>query len=53
MPEGEEREKGAENLFERIKAQNFLNLEKETEIQIQEWQTAPNNVTQEVPHQDT
>ena len=36
IPEGEEREKGAENLFEEITPENFLNLGKETEIQIQE-----------------
>ena len=34
IPEGEEREKGAENLFEEIIAKNFLILGKETEIQI-------------------
>ena len=36
VPAGEEREKGAEHLFDGIKAENFLNLGKETEIQIQE-----------------
>jgi len=32
FPEGEEKEKGAENLFEEIIAESFLNLGKETEI---------------------
>ena len=36
VPEGEEREKGAENLFEEIMAENFPNLAKETDIQVQE-----------------
>ena len=42
--EGEEREKKAGNLFEEIIAENFLNLRKETEIEIQEAQRAPNKV---------
>ena len=33
IPEGEEREKGIENLFEEIMAENFPNLKKETDIQ--------------------
>lgn len=37
----EEREKEAEHLFEEIKAENFLNLGKETETQTQEAQRAP------------
>ena len=32
VPEGEEREKGSENLFEDIIAENFPNLGKETDI---------------------
>ena len=40
VPE-KEREKGAENLFEEIIADNFSNLEKETDIQIQEAQRIP------------
>ena len=35
VPEEEEREKRAENLFEEIIAENSLNLGKKTEIQIQ------------------
>ena len=38
IPEGEERKKGIENIFEEIKAENFTNLKKEIDIQIQEVQ---------------
>ena len=38
VPEGEEREKGTENVFEESMAENFPNLKKETDIQVQEWQ---------------
>ena len=34
IPEGEEKEKGIENIFEEIMASNFLNLKKKTDIQI-------------------
>ena len=39
IPEGEEKEKGIENIFEEIMAENFPNL-KETDIKIQETQRA-------------
>ena len=42
ISEGEERDKGAEKLFEEIIAENFPNLRKETDIQVQEAQRAPN-----------
>ena len=35
-PEGEEREKEIENVFEEIMAENFPHLKKETDIQEQE-----------------
>jgi len=38
------REKGAESLFEEIMAENFPNLEKETDIQIQEAQKVPKKI---------
>ena len=38
VPEGEEREKPMENLLEEIRAENFLNLAKETDIQVQKAQ---------------
>ena len=36
LPEGEEEEQEIENLFEKIREENFLNLVKEIEIQVQE-----------------
>uniref|UniRef100_A0A9L0RHD4 L1 transposable element RRM domain-containing protein n=1 Tax=Equus caballus TaxID=9796 RepID=A0A9L0RHD4_HORSE len=42
VPEGEERDKGAENLFVEIIEENFPHLRKETDIQVQEAQRAPN-----------
>ena len=36
VPEGEEREKGPENMFEEIIAENFSNMGKETVTQVQE-----------------
>ena len=45
VPEGEEREKGAENLFEEIIAENLPNLRKETDIQIQEAQRVSNKMS--------
>ena len=44
VPRGEEREKEAESLFREIMAENFPNLGKETDIQIQESQTVPNKM---------
>lgn len=42
IPEGKDGEKGAENIFEEIIAENFLNLRKETDIQIQKAKRALN-----------
>ena len=42
VPEGEEREQGIENLFEEIMTENFPNLAKELDIQVQEAQRVPN-----------
>ena len=36
IPDGEEREKGIENIFVEIMAENFSKLKKETAIQLQE-----------------
>uniref|UniRef100_A0A9L0RLG5 L1 transposable element RRM domain-containing protein n=1 Tax=Equus caballus TaxID=9796 RepID=A0A9L0RLG5_HORSE len=44
VPEGQERDKGAKNLFEEIIAENFPNIRKETDIQVQEAQRAPNKM---------
>ena len=38
VPEGEEREKGTEKIFQEIIAKNFPNMEEETLTQIQEAQ---------------
>ena len=42
MPEGEEEEQEIENLFKTIMKENFPNLVKEIDIQIQEVQRLPN-----------
>ena len=49
VQEGEERDKGAENLFEEIIAENFPNLRKETDIQIQEAQRASKKIDPKRP----
>ena len=40
----EEREKGTENVFEDRVTENFPNLGKETDIQVQEAQRVPNRI---------
>ena len=47
--EGEEREKGIENVFEEIMAENFPNLKKETDIQIQKAQKFLNKMNPKRP----
>ena len=49
VPEGEEREKGTENLFEEIMAENFPNLVQETDIQVQDAQRVPNKMNPKRP----
>uniref|UniRef100_A0A9L0RHC6 L1 transposable element RRM domain-containing protein n=1 Tax=Equus caballus TaxID=9796 RepID=A0A9L0RHC6_HORSE len=49
VSEGEERDKGAENLFEEIIYENFPNLRKEIDIQVQEAQRAPNKINPKRP----
>ena len=44
MPEGEERELEVGNLFEKIMTENFPNLVKEIDIQVQEAQRVPNKM---------
>ena len=41
IPEGEEEEQGIENLFEKVKMENFPNLMREKVTQIQESQRVP------------
>uniref|UniRef100_A0A9L0R9P5 L1 transposable element RRM domain-containing protein n=1 Tax=Equus caballus TaxID=9796 RepID=A0A9L0R9P5_HORSE len=49
VPEGEERDKWAENLFEETTVKNFPNLRKETDIQVQEVHRAPNKMNTKRP----
>ena len=49
VPE-EEREKGAENTFENIIAENFPNLRKETVTQVQEAQRVPYRMNPKCKH---
>lgn len=44
VPEEEERDKKAENIFEDIIAENFPNLAKETDIKVQEAQRVPERI---------
>ena len=44
VPEGKEKEKKAGKLLYKIMVENFSNLEKETEIQVQEAQKVPNKM---------
>ena len=44
MPEGEEEEQEIENLFEKIIKENFPNMVKEIDIQVQEAQRVPNKL---------
>ena len=46
IPEAEETKQGAETLFKKIIAENFPNLGKKTEIQIQDPQRSPNKINQ-------
>uniref|UniRef100_A0A5G2QIY2 L1 transposable element RRM domain-containing protein n=1 Tax=Sus scrofa TaxID=9823 RepID=A0A5G2QIY2_PIG len=48
ITEGEEKEKGIENIFEEIMAENFPNL-KDTDIKIQEAQRAPSKLNPNRP----
>ena len=43
----------AENLFEDIVIENISNLEKETDIQVQEAQKVPNRINPKRSNQDT
>ena len=44
VPEGEEREKGPEKIFEGIIVENFPNMRKEIAIQVQEAQRVPGRI---------
>ena len=49
MPEGEEKEQNIGNLFERIMTENFPNLVKEVDIQVQEALRVPNKMNPKKP----
>ena len=49
LPEGEEKEKETGNLFEKIMKENFLNLMKEIDMQVQEVQRVPNKMDAKRP----
>ena len=53
VPEGEEREKGGENLLKDIIAENFPNLGKETHIQVQKAQRVSNKMNSKRVHTKT
>ena len=53
VPEGEEREKGPEKIFEEIIAENFPNMGKEIVNQVQEAQRVLEGKTQGGTHRDT
>ena len=44
VPEGEEREKASEKIFEEIRVENFPNMEKEIATQVQEVQRVPSRI---------
>ena len=52
MPEGEETEQEIGNLFEKIMKENFPNLVKEIDMQVQEPQSIPNKMDAKGPLQD-
>ena len=45
IPEGEEEEQGIENLFEKVMMENYPNLRREKDTQIQESQRVPSKRT--------
>ena len=47
VPEGEEEEQEIENLFQKIMKENFPNLVKKIDIQVQETQRVPNKMDTE------
>ena len=49
VPEGEEKEQEIGNLFEKITKENFSNLVKEADMQVQEAQRVPNKMDAERP----
>ena len=52
MPEGEEREQGIENLFEKLKTKKFSNVVKEQTYKSRKHRKSQPRWTQRGPHQD-
>ena len=52
VPESTERNRGTENIFEQIIAENFPNLGRETGIQIQEIERLPPKINKNCQHLD-
>ena len=52
MPEGKEKTQENENLFEKIMKENFPNVVKEIDTQVQEAQIVTKSWTQRGTHQD-
>ena len=52
MPEGEEKEQDIGNLFEKTMKENFPNLVREIDMQVQEAQRAANKMNPKRPLQD-
>ena len=52
FPEGTERDRGPESIFEQIIAENFPNLGRETGIQIQEIERSPLKLIKTIQHLD-
>lgn len=53
VPEGEEREKRPEKIFEEVTAENFPNMEKEAITQSSKHRESYTGLTQERPHWET
>ena len=53
VPEGEEREKGPEKIFEEIIVKNFPNMGKEIATQVQEVQRVPGRIKPKEKHAKT
>ena len=53
VPEGEEREKGCEKIFEEIIVENFPNMGKEIATQVQEAQKSPRHDKPKEKHAET
>ena len=49
VPEGEEREQGIKNLFEKMMTENFPKLVKETDVPTQEMQSPKQDEPKEAP----